>query len=346
MTSGTRAAILTTVVTISFASAVVGILQTLPDIEENNEPTPRKLAATFYQNDYSNTLLLTETDQERSDLALALIAAGSPHDYPHWRSIAPESAEWNVRRSAADLFRSSGKCDVHVHFSVYHSVAWTQVMDWVYEVNNAFDGYGLAMCFHRDTRLPDTECGLDQNRVRCSAPDSRYANQLHVVVGETGIANTLNGQVHISLDADADVLIHELGHTLGLADEYPMRYELAMQFCSGQFRFDPLNLKITQSDLINQQQYEDLKARLPWAEYLEQPIATKTELGGNVYWRLGSSDVSKPGLFPAATCDGTPYQAWKPVAERTFMEQHETGSVPELYLKLLQQSLSRQTQRF
>ncbi len=163
--------------------------------------------------------------------------------------------------------------------------------------------------------------------------------QLHVVLTDSGLANTRNGVIYIKRNANVQVLQHELGHALGLADEYMMHPDLARQFCNGEFNFTASNLVITDKQWLTPDEMQKFERALPWAEFSEQPLATQDHNG---VWRLGSSDNDKIGLFPAKTCEGTGLYAWKPVAEKTWMEQHEIGEIPPLYIQLIRQQLEPQ----
>lgn len=161
-------------------------------------------------------------------------------------------------------------------------------------------------------------------------------SQIHVVLTNSGLANTRNGVIYIKRNASVQVLQHELGHALGLADEYTMHPELARQFCNGEFNFSASNLVVTRKQWFTPLEMREFKQALPWADFLEQPIG---EQDNNGVWRLGSNDQDKVGLFAAKTCEGTGLYAWKPVAEKTWMEQHEIGEVPSLYLNLIRLQL-------
>lgn len=185
-------------------------------------------------------------------------------------------------------------------------------------------------------------CSEDNGRAWCplsSAYTERDAADtaiVDIVITPSGLANTRNGVVFLHEQASALVLRHELGHALGFADEYSMHPELAAAFCTGEFNFQPLNMVITKNDWVTNAEYQKLISQLPWQRYIEQELGVLQPSG---IWRLGSQNKEKVGLFAAETCAGTGYYAWKPLAKKTFMQQHEIGAVPELYLQLTQQRL-------
>jgi hypothetical protein len=185
-------------------------------------------------------------------------------------------------------------------------------------------------------------CSEDNGRAWCpllsayTERDTADTAIVDIVMTPSGLANTRNGVVFLHEQASALVLRHELGHALGFADEYSMHRELAAQFCAGEFNFRPLNIMVTKNDWLTNAEYKKLISQLPWQRHIEQELGVLQPSG---IWRLGSQNKEKVGLFAAETCVGTGYYAWKPLAQKTFMQQHEIGAVPELYLQLIQQRL-------
>lgn len=205
------------------------------------------------------------------------------------------------------------------YFCAQHSSAWLAAPC---PVTN-----GLAWC--------GLNYGFSEPPSYLSIPATRA---IDVVVTASGLANARNGIVYLTAKHSALTFRHELGHALGLADEYAMRADLATAFCSGEYDFQALNIVVTSSRYVTDQEYRQLKANLPWLKRLEQEPGVQQADGD---WRLGSPGNDKIGLFPAATCENSEYYAWKPVAELTFMEQHEIGAVPELYWWLIKQAIAQ-----
>ncbi|WP_194757286.1 hypothetical protein [Aliidiomarina indica] len=208
-------------------------------------------------------------------------------------------------------------------------------------VQENFNPEILPFCATLDPQRYESQCFEVNGHVHCENVSSEPPEAIAMVVTGDGLAQTRNGVVYAPQAATGLLLQHELGHALGLADEYGMRPELARAFCSGDYQFDALNIVFTASRELNDESYQAFKASLPWRTYLTTPIARKTEKG---QWVLGSDADSDDavGLYPADTCTHGPGYAWKPVAEKTFMEQHEIGSVPTLYLKLIRDRLNSQ----
>ncbi|RUO31393.1 hypothetical protein [Aliidiomarina sanyensis] len=211
-------------------------------------------------------------------------------------------------------------------------------------VQEQFAHGGLSICATHFPADDIAQCNGSSRRVECDLDWSALPEPVEgmhtvtLVASGRGVANTRNGIVFVPEQASGLLLQHEIGHALGLADEYPMRARLAEAFCSGSFSFQPLNLVLTSSDVMTYEEKQMLRNRIPWIAHLEAPIATERDDG---LWTLGTPEAYEEqiGLFPAATCDATATFAWKPLAEVTFMEHHELGSVPDLYLKLIDERL-------
>ena len=153
-----------------------------------------------------------------------------------------------------------------------------------------------------------------------------------------GKAFAHGNRISLSQDSSAKVFYHELGHWLGLADEYAMSAELATKFCHGHYQFDALNIVVTENDQLSTAQLQQLWRQLPWHEAvpdwknLAQPLP-------NGRWQLGTLGQGI-GLHKAKTCDQIDsVQAWKATPKVTAMEQHQTAYWPPLYLALITQRL-------
>lgn len=281
--------------------------------------------------------LLEDLEQgpQRADL-LARILLNRPElsDSLDWRRVAPDTPLWNSRRQVA---RRLDENPVHYGQQCIHKVsvylqapqARLALLDWL----DNFYQHPLAQldfCFTLLDHPDAADCTTQEGRVDCWARDVR--SEYRWFIAERGVANARANELHLPVSASFRVLAHELGHWFGLADEYEMREPLASAFCEGRYRFDAQNLIVTAGPLVDARRLEEIEQQLPWRDSLEQPIASK--INSQLY-RLGSQDTSKVGLFRAATCDGTMLQAWKPVASVTFMEHHDIGEVPSLYLDLM-----------
>lgn len=277
--------------------------------------------------------------QAQDILARALIAAGHPISAPHWRQLAPDNDYWTAQRRGADLFRAGtrGSCTLNLQFHAGQPLAELTSQRLAAELQQNWSATALDLCWQRATPVSCTE---PEGRAFCQLPERQEYHTVGIGVAPRGRANTRNGEVFVPTGASFSLFQHELGHALGLADEYPMRFELAEQFCSGQFNFMALNIVVTRGSYVTPAEYDQLKSSLPWRNALEQRIGVYLPERGR--WLLGSPEPNGIGLYAADTCQGTEFQAWKPVAERTFMEQHEIGAVPPLYLELIEEHWQRQ----
>ncbi|MCH8502487.1 MAG: hypothetical protein LAT77_11325 [Aliidiomarina sp.] len=243
-------------------------------------------------------------------------------------------------------------CDVLLN--VYGRLSDLQrSQEWLEQTQSLYQSQHdtIQFCGRLITSVWQDECESNQGRSSCQLADpSAYdlvwqqppwnaAQQVDVVLTDDGIANTRNGLVFVDRNARPRVLAHELGHTLGIADEYAMSEDLASRFCAGEFNFSALNLVITESTIVDSKTLVELTQSLPWQHRLQQPIAEKL---ADDRWRLGSRDPLQIGLHPVATCEGTDFYAWRPVGYVTLWQQHEIGVLPDVYLYLMRQRLDRQ----
>lgn len=200
---------------------------------------------------------------------------------------------------------------------------------------------GLVLCATR-AQEPLNHCEPSSGRAYCVAHEEFSTTHVNIVVTEQGSANTRNRNVYLNEKATWRVLLHELGHALGLADEYPMQRDVAERFCAGDFVFPSWNIITTESSLVSSAELERIRARLPWRNELTTAIASPLLIAGVPYWRLGSVEPDQIGLYPTGTCENTGAQAWRPFSRATFMERSESNFVPELYLNWMLQSMAEQ----
>lgn len=292
---------------------------------------------------------------ERDELFAGLLF-NHPHllvDPPQqWQQLAPPTSLWQRRILQAQAFsREHGlsmpdqpTCTTRMTLFYHADQARAHAYDWLHALaQHPFAGLGLCFVEADAAATGSVECEQDSlGRAHCvaeeDAPDADFS--IHVV--DAGSANVRANHMAIAQSASFDIFIHEMAHLFALADEYPMREALAEAFCSGRYRFSALNLVITPqaSALVNYQDLAALQDRLPWAEYLQQAIAVPVlNHQGQPLYQLGSPSTDSVGLFKVDTCKGTDYQAWRPVAEMTFMQQHEVGTVPDIYIELMRSHL-------
>lgn len=137
-----------------------------------------------------------------------------------------------------------------------------------------------------------------------------------VVVSEQGKANVQNGVMYLDISDAYSVFVHELAHFAGFADEYPMNRSMARQLCQeGQIdNFSPPNI-IIDSDYW----YAPHKTVSNWLDIDPTTIIARSK-----------------------TCELVGKRSHKPSRRITFMEHHDSGVIPPLYLVLWQQQLAKQ----
>ncbi|HLV48810.1 MAG TPA: hypothetical protein VKY35_07100, partial [Aliidiomarina sp.] len=266
--------------------------------------------------------------ESRERLAQLLIQQGSPVNLPHWRALAPATSYWQQLIIGDEVLRRvQTGCDFTFSFTTERTQATPAVLKWLNNLDRFLSQRGYRMCATHRQLEAERRCEVDRGRAFCTGvQEPQYA--VSIMVAEKGSANTRNGVVYINEKANWRILLHELGHALGLADEYPMQRDLAQRFCTGNYRFTARNLVLVEPKAFSRNDIAALTETLPWKQQLSTPIAQPIPVGGAVYYRLGSSEPDRVGLYTTGTCEATRMQAWKPVSRVTFMEQHEVKHVP------------------
>lgn len=278
------------------------------------------------------------TESERSQLATVALVWGDIAIQQHWRNLAPNNADWNKMREIDDLFRGLHQsCDRIIEFQLENQSGLVSVYQWVGQIIPLFESVNGNVCVSKYQTQKPLDCtpddALNGNRAFCSNAVVSAAERTLVVVTQEGHANTRNGVVYIAEDENWRIFLHELAHAWGLADEYRMRSDVRERYCSGDFSFQASNLVFAESGLLSDSEFSNFIQQLPWLNELETGIASEVAVMGATYWNLGTSSAEGIGLYPAATCEGTGIQAWKPFAQNTFLEHAETGDIPNLYLQ-------------
>lgn len=279
---------------------------------------------------------LSPGERQRQLLASLLIRHPQFDSTQSWQQVAPDSDTWQRRRRGEALLQSISDLDCKVPVTVYNAASdgIGALYDWLGQLAQ-HDLNALDFCFALAV-TPPLECEDSQGRAACQSDIPGGVGHQWFIT-DNGIANARSTQLYLPAKASFEVVVHELAHWFGLADEYPMSADLAELFCSGRYRFEAQNVIITDSENLSEAEYQQLRQRLPWRQQLEQPIAREHQDGT---YTLGSADASQTGLFAAQTCQQVQgYFAWKPVASVTFMEQHDIGSIPPLYIDLMQKSM-------
>lgn len=171
----------------------------------------------------------------------------------------------------------------------------------------------LPICFNpvQVERKLKSLCDQDrQGRIECSLkklasltivsqPNVAYTHLIAIV--DEGGANTRGGLMYLDAGDNEQVFLHELAHWFGFVDEYEIGHQQQQQLCK-----------------------------------MDQP----GPLGLNLFVTPKSMSLTQAealagrALFPANTCRGSQYQAYKFSAERSFMEFLQTP-ISTLYTALL-----------
>lgn len=145
-----------------------------------------------------------------------------------------------------------------------------------------------------------------------------------VVIAEQGKANVQNGVMFLDISDDYSVFVHELAHFAGFIDEYPIAKSSAKRYCEPK--------KIADFSVPNLV----VEGKETYA-----PIATV-----NQWHAIATETQSTLTIASARTCDAVGIKAYKPSDSITFMEHHDVGVIPPLYLMLWRQQLNNpHTQR-
>ena len=178
----------------------------------------------------------------------------------------------------------------------------------------------LAICLDAPVWLTDDSlnCGGDwkgQGRLGCDVRPLANAVEKRglthaVIIAEQGKANVNNGVMFLDLIDSYAVFVHELAHFAGFVDEYALGKNAAKRYCGSG---DAPNLifdgKITYS-----------------------PLSTLDN------WQALQPGV---GIWPAQSCARSDIRAYKPSGHITFLEHHDSGDIPPIYMALWRQQLSR-----
>ncbi|MDX1705067.1 hypothetical protein [Pseudidiomarina sp.] len=176
----------------------------------------------------------------------------------------------------------------------------------------------------------------ERDRLECRLPLFPYeAGDRHLLFANAqGVASANDYQITLPLRSSQALIAHEIGHWLGLADEYQMTGELAEAFCSGKYDHASLNVAVSDTMIMSASQLQAFWQELPWQFAVPDWRLLGTKLADG-RWRLGSMDKEQAGLFPVPACNSAGKYAWRPVAKMTAMHYHDTAVWPALYLELI-----------
>lgn len=155
--------------------------------------------------------------------------------------------------------------------------------------------------------------------VKPLAPIVKARDVTHaIVVSEQGKANVQNGVMYLDISDAYSVMVHELAHFAGFIDEYALSRNAARRYCTkeGLNTFAPPNL--TMDGAI---------------AYYPQNTVNR--------WETKAKEKFLPlRVGTAKTCGAINVTSYKPSRVITFMEHHDSGVIPDLYLSLWQGQLA------
>jgi hypothetical protein len=214
------------------------------------------------------------------------------------------------------------------------------------QLMSAFEHHKLAkyICLRTPKYIPAKaiNClhGVSEN-ISCNTSVWITRNDINTrylgVIVEQGGANVDHGIMYIDQDDNLDVLIHELSHFIGFADEYPLPKQ--HQKCQ-QVQQSPFAHNLVVLPDFYQGEREKLRAsilsQVPWRNLIKHstPILSKYQQG----WTLATPVMyqNEIGLFTTASCNKQRQtQAFKPLASRTKLEYFELY-FPETYLNIIE----------
>lgn len=186
----------------------------------------------------------------------------------------------------------------------------------------------------------ELDCAIEgsRQRQRCTLPllPSEAGSQ-HIVFRGSFIASVDPRVLMLPERADVMLMAHEIGHWLGLVDEYAMSPSIAQNFCSGRYRGNSLNVVVTEREVLSALELQKLWVELPWRD----AVPSWQQLGeplSDGRWRLGTRNSQQVGLHSINTCAHAEGYAWRPVGFFTAMQYHDTNRWPELYLELIRRA--------
>ncbi|MGQ8363944.1 hypothetical protein [Glaciecola sp. 1036] len=171
------------------------------------------------------------------------------------------------------------------------------------------------------------ECESDEQDIRQYCDLEKVIGQINhevisnlIVILPRGKAYTQRGVMYLDKLDDYSVFVHELAHFAGFMDEYRLSAELAEYHCTQSVAPNIIFGEIDSSQGVD-------KLAL-WQK-------VQTDISGDAF----SLEAESLSISPARTCENTDVVAYKPSAQITFLEHHDTNYIPPLYLELWRQQL-------
>ena len=219
---------------------------------------------------------------------------------------------WKKNTNISDRLQvERPQCHMRLQFVANSLESMIQATDFQRRFNQDKRLASLPICLNSPIWVDQLSCSDNwqgKHRLGCNESPllevAETREMSHVVIfAQQGKANVNNGVMYLDLADTYSVFVHELAHFAGFIDEYPLSTPMAQVHC--RLESAP-NLIVVEDDT------------LPAMEDMEN-------------WLQYSYDV---GLAKARTCNNHSFQAYKPTRDLTFMEYHDQGIIPKLYLRL------------
>nr|WP_136252471.1 sel1 repeat family protein [Ningiella ruwaisensis] len=161
------------------------------------------------------------------------------------------------------------------------------------------------------------------NRISCNLDAltkiKKYPDFTHLVVfAPQGKAYVQRGVMYLDQADEYSVFIHELAHFAGFVDEYALSTQLAEMHC-------------TNSDAPN----------LLVQAFSQENVNMSTSLMAHSKHQLWQELEGSLSLAPSRTCSNANVQSYKPSADITFLEHHDTQYIPDIYISLWRHQLDK-----
>lgn len=286
----------------------------------HSEAIKKQLQLTLVNKQWSKAQQLLEQRQAQKNINSQALAS-TFSDVKRMVELALRPAK-EVQLDSLAMERHSGLAvDYQCRVKVQSFVANTKFSSKVAGFKSALANSAMSdlpICFNTPIFLPELQsiCRLDRHeRIDCdlkklaslpqvTEPEQSFSHILVVV--DEGEANTRGGLMFVDKHDSNDVFIHELAHWFGLVDEYRIGRTQQAQLCQVEdYGFLGLNLFVTTKE----------------------------------YSRSQAENLAGRPLFPAATCEGSEFNAYKFTKVTSFMQYLEKP-VTDFYLSLIKENIN------
>jgi hypothetical protein len=235
------------------------------------------------------------------------------------------------------------KCYQQLQFVASNLNSFVQARQFKAEFEQDVRFQNIPICINPVGWLPQQALSCQtqaiSNRIKCnlnafSQVLSRPSFTHLVVFAPSGKAYVQRGIMYLDQADEYSVFIHELAHFANFVDEYALARSLAKMHCT---KTSAPNLMLASAD----GQLDSAKLQI-WqagidsndAQTFSEPLSSDSVLAKQ---REISLSIS-----PSRTCHRADISSFKPSADITFMEHHDTQHIPPLYLQLWRQQLANQ----